>query len=350
VKNGFRVAYDFVSAMFGLDEKDAANTTAKVRVIGEKIGAELQGIPWQSIASKVWSDINTAFSHAGNFVDALFGSSTRVEYDSMLRMNRIVADDRSIGQKIGSTISSAIAKIDWKEFGSFLSVGATKLFTEFSVALNELTKRGDSNRSALEEAIISFVEGIDKDALAESIKGALGAIADVIAQTFGTLLNKAFDELLSDPSGFINGYSNLTPSTASDPSMIGGSDSVKGFGSGRENLFASKGMSLADNVADGLINELGARKPDISKAMTASFMDPFNIDVEGETGFDVHSPSKRTKKLGEYIVEGLTNGLNTAKIVVSNAMQEQDVGDIFLEEEIDCSEEILNFFDMQRTH
>ena len=323
VKSGFKVAYDFVSAMFGLDEKDAANTTAKVRVIGEKIGAELRGIPWSNIASTVWGDIKTAFSRAGNFVDALLGDETRVEYDSMLRMNKLVKDTRSFGTKLGARISEAIAGIDWKKFGSFLSTGVAKLFNEFSAMLNKLTERGSNNRSVLEDAIINFIEGIDKEALAESIKGALEAIAKVIAQTFGTLLNKAFDELLSDPSGFINGYSNLTPSTASDPTMIGGNDSAgKLFGSGHENLFASKGMSLADNVADGFTNEMEARKPDISKAMTASFMDPFNIEVEGETGFDVHSPSKRTKKLGEYIVEGLTNGLNAAQIVVSQAMQD----------------------------
>ena len=292
------------------------------RTAAENIKTALGNIGWGEIASNTWDVIKIAFKKTGDFVDTLLTSDNDSDAHWDPWVKRYVSNS-GIGTKLGRRISEAIAGIDWKEFGSFLSTGAAKLFNEFSAMLNKLTERGSNNRSALEDAIINFIEGIDKEALAESIKGALEAIANVIAQSFGTLLNKAFDELLSDPLGFVNGYSNLTPSTASDYTMIGDSNSAgKLFGSGRENLFASKGISLADNVADGFTNEMDARKPDISKAMTASFMDPFNIEVEGETGFDVHSPSKRTKKLGEYIAEGLTNGLNAAQIVVTKAMQD----------------------------
>lgn len=200
VKSGFKVAYDFVSAMFGLDEKDAANTTAKVRVIGEKIGTELRGIPWSNIASTVWGNIKTAFSRAGNFVDALLGDETRVEYDSMLRMNKLVKDTRGFGTKLGARISEAIAGIDWKEFGSDLSAGATKLFRAFTDMLNELTEPSKNpaktGKSVLQDAMESFMSGVNWNELAESAKDAAVAAFTALGQTLGKALTSGIAAVL----------------------------------------------------------------------------------------------------------------------------------------------------------
>ena len=179
VKNGFKSAYNFVTAMFGLDEGDVASYDKKIRAIGSKIGSELRSIPWASIASQVWSDIKTAFSHAGNFIDALLGDETHVEYDSMLRMNRIVKDTRSFGTKLGARISEAIANIDWKQFATDIGTGADNLFTNIAGFFKKIRDDG-----TLTKAIENFFSGLPAD-LPDKIVSAAYEMLLTIGQAIG---------------------------------------------------------------------------------------------------------------------------------------------------------------------
>lgn len=179
VKNGFKSAYNFVTAMFGLDEGDVASYDKKIRAIGSKIGSELRSIPWASIASQVWSDIKTAFSHAGNFIDALLGDETHVEYDSMLRMNRIVKDTRSFGTKLGARISEAIANIDWKQFATDIGTGADNLFTNIADFFKKIRDDG-----TLTKAIEDFFSGLPAD-LPDKIVSAAYEMLLTIGQAIG---------------------------------------------------------------------------------------------------------------------------------------------------------------------
>ena len=303
IKSGFSVGYDFISALFGLDEKGAKNVDSKIREIGNTISRELQTIPWATIAADVWAKIKTAFSHAGNFLDALLHIDTNGLRGRALQ-EATDFNAMSFGSRLGATISKAIAGIDWKQFGSDFSTGATNLLNVFSDALNELTKKGkNGGNSQLETAIQNFIDGIDKPALAQAIKGSLEAVAKVIAQTFGIVLNEAFNDLFSDPTGWAEG-----PSFMGDP-LMGDYGSAKPVGYGRADLWASKGRTLADSLADGTINELNARQSDLSTAFKNAFVDPYMIEVEGEEGFDTGSPSKRTKSLGEWVMQGFLNGI-----------------------------------------
>ena len=312
VKKGFKIAYDFVSAMFGLDEKTAADTNAKIKKIGEKIGGELQKIPWASIASDVWGKIKTAFSYAGNFVDALLNYDTSTALTNFDERAMREFNKQSFGYKLGDRISKEIAKIDWKQFGTDLSTGASNLLKNFSDALNQLTKRNDAtHRSPLEDTLIKFFEGIDKEQLAESLKGTLTAIAKVIVQTFQTVLNEAFNTLLSDPSNYVNGYSDS--SFAADPTMGAGSsigmNRNQNGDSGSSNWFFGKGKKLADSLVSGTTGELNAKQTILSDAFKDAFVDPYMVEVEGTNGFDVGSPSKRTEKLGTNVMQGFLNGI-----------------------------------------
>lgn len=265
----------------------------------QSIKTALGEIDWFGIASETWEAIKLAFSKTGSFLDALFSEEISDEMKSKADGsaywqsavdNANAFNGQSLGAKIGSRISQAIATIDWKQFGSDLSKGATNLLNNFADALNKLTQKGDNGRSPIEDAIVSFIEGIDKDALADSIKNALRAVADVIVQTFGTVLNEAFDALFSSRPLTVDDMQ-------SDPTMVHSWD--------------SKGAKLADALADGYINESKKREGDVKGAMTATFMDQYENAVEGSNGFDIGSPSKRTEKLGGYVVEGFTGGLES---------------------------------------
>ena len=318
VKGGFKVAYDFVSAMFGLDESTAADTDKKLKKIGEQIGGELRAIPWATIASDVWANIKTAFAHAGNFLDALLHENTNGLRGKKLE-EATAFNAMSFGEKLGTRISRGIAAIDWQQFGSDLGAGASNLLKTFSEALNKLTTKDKiTGNSPIEQALKDFIEGINKEELGAAIKDSLRALADVIAQTFGVVLNEAFNDLFSDPGSYINGYTEST--FAADPLMGAGSSSgmagkkISGAGqmlggAGRADLWASKGKTLAKSIVDGTVNELNASQSVLSTAFKNAFVDPYMIEVEGEKGFDVGSPSERTKDLGSWAMQGFMNGL-----------------------------------------
>ena len=205
VKKGFKIAYDFVSAMFGLDEKTAADTNAKITKIGEKIGGELQKIPWASIASDVWGKIKTAFSHAGNFVDALLNYDTSTALTNFDERAMREFNKQSFGYKLGDRISKEIAKIDWKQFGTDIGKGATKFFTAFAEMLNKLNENG-----TVSKAIADFLDGINKNGtLPQSVGRALGELASIFANNFATLLGSALTQVLPNVMiGFFDGLKN----------------------------------------------------------------------------------------------------------------------------------------------
>ena len=158
VKKGFKIAYDFVSAMFGLDEKTAADTNAKIKKIGEKIGGELQKIPWASIASDVWKKIKTAFSHAGNFVDALLNYDTSTALTNFDERAMREFNKQSFGYKLGDRISKEIAKINWKQYGTDLGNAARNFFINISEFFRKLNEDG-----TVTNAVKEFVRSLPKD-------------------------------------------------------------------------------------------------------------------------------------------------------------------------------------------
>lgn len=157
-KKGFKIAYDFVSAMFGLDEKTAADTNAKIKKIGEKIGGELQKIPWASIASDVWGKIKTAFSHAGNFVDALLNYDTSTALTNFDERAMREFNKQSFGYKLGDRISKEIAKINWKQYGTDLGNAAKNFFINISEFFRKLNEDG-----TVTNAVKEFVRSLPKD-------------------------------------------------------------------------------------------------------------------------------------------------------------------------------------------
>ena len=315
VKNGFKVSYDFVSAMFGLDENTAADTDKKIRKIGESIGGELQKIPWSSIASDVWSKIKTAFSHAGNFVDALLNEDVDSARSIDEAYERLKFNNQSFGTKLGTRISQAIAGINWKQFGTDLSTGATNLFNNFADALNKLTERDDAlGMSKLQYAVQQFASGVDWKALTESMASAAHAAFVALGQTLGQAMMSGISSILTGVDPYKENMSATDLGTLE--ALVGGAgQAFGGFNpeskdkTGKANSWVSKGKTLASSIVAGAVNELDASQSVLSTAFKNVFVDPYMVEVEGQEGFDVGSPSKRTEKLGNNVMQGFLNGV-----------------------------------------
>lgn len=191
VKSGFKVAYDFVSAMFGLDESTAADTDKKIKAIGTKIGSELRDIPWATIASDVWSKIKIAFSHAGNFLDVLLSEDLSNKWGNEL-YEAAKFNNMSFGEKLGTRISQAMAGINWKQFGSDLSLFATNLFRTIADFFKAMKDNGE-----LKSAVEGFFAGFNTNAdeLAKAAVDAMGSFFTALADAFGAKIQEAIGGL-----------------------------------------------------------------------------------------------------------------------------------------------------------
>lgn len=164
LKNALSASGSFVDALLnetidpekaGMSGEYLAKVTAfNQQSIGAKLGTRIQeafeSIPWEAIASDLWSAAQTAFAGTSDFVSALLGV-TKEDIAS--------ADNNSaiaIAKKLGQVISDAVAKIPWGDFGSALSDGVVNLFNAIAAYFKEAREQGE-----LQEAISSFFNNID---------------------------------------------------------------------------------------------------------------------------------------------------------------------------------------------
>lgn len=229
--NLFTMGQEFVN---NFDEKEAAKS----------IGAALGKIKWNEIASQAWTLIKSAFAKTGSFLDALLNEDLSDKWGNEL-YEAAKFNNSSFGTKLGKRISQAIAGINWKQFGSDLSTGATKLFNAFADALNELTKHDEGQKSKLQLAFEDFFSGVDWDGLKNAIVSAAKASFVAIGQALGEALTSGFSSILWGVD--FNDYENWTDSDyATMEAVLGGAGSAPGgynpnkkSGNGLADLFSA---------------------------------------------------------------------------------------------------------------
>lgn len=140
-----------------------ADTTLGER-IGKKIHDAFKAIPWDSIASDLWTAARTALTNAGDFITSLFDvTDADVEASGG---NKALAT----GRKIGELIANAIGKIDWAEFGTQFSETVTSLFDTLNGFLQGIGKAGEGeSKSKLQTAIEEFFGHIEWETVTSSI-------------------------------------------------------------------------------------------------------------------------------------------------------------------------------------
>lgn len=96
------------------------------------------------------------------------------------------------------------------------------------------------------------------------------------------------------------------------------------------NIISSTGTSMSDaikdaytdigrNVPDGLIKGL-EEKADAPVKATMDIAEKMQDAITGSQAFDIHSPSKKAEKYGEYIDLGYANGIDGKKNIVVSAL------------------------------
>ena len=296
IKLAFKKAGDFLNVLFGDDEvktsthripaglkgvyavtDDLAKTVSKHietdnsslgTKIGNRIREALSQIPWKSIGEELWTSAKAIGTNIVDFIASLFAVSD--EDIKAAGGNRLIA----IGAKIGETISSAFAKIDWEQFGTDVGTGADNLFAAISKCFQTIRDNG-----TLKNAVDTFFGAIPDD-IAESAANA----ADNFLKKLGkALLKKLWENIKAD----LRDIGKLLVPELNDPNFGAGRDpeskarAYEAMGGGVlpqsvvKELYGQGndvGEGILDSVADGYVDKSKTRKKNIEDANEDTFI------------------------------------------------------------------------------
>lgn len=208
-----------------------------------------------------WDAIATTISNFVNtFVDTIYTFLTTVDWVEL-------------GTKVGKTISDAWTGIDWAKAGATLG----EFFKAFFDFIGKTIENIDWQE--IGEDIKNFLLGIDWAGVAKSFSEAAGAIFGAAFGALWGFVKSAWDDFI----GYWKGY-----------------------------LEDKSGWEIIKGLWNGIIDAISG----IADWIYENIFIPF---VEGFTSaFGIHSPSTVMEEMGEYIVNGLLNGLkNTWDSIVS---------------------------------
>lgn len=238
--------------------------------VGQKINDAMQSISWDKIQ-------NTARNIATNIAQFLNGFIKTTNWNQVgntfaqgintaiyFAYNFVTTFDwKQFGKAIGDSINGFFNNIDWKTAGQTLSEGIKGVFDSIDMALEEI------DWQQIARDVEEFVKNIDWSGVVQSFFRGLGAAFGGFALFLGTLISDAFN--------------------------------------GIEDYFNNKIEECGGNVVAGIFKGIGDAIVGVGQWVYDNIFKPF---IDGfKSAFGIHSPSTVMEEQGNFIVEGLKNGL-----------------------------------------
>ncbi|MGN0494086.1 MAG: hypothetical protein ACI4F7_10600, partial [Acutalibacteraceae bacterium] len=274
----------------------------------DKIGADI-GKSIQSIFDSV--DFETAGENIGLGINSIITLIT--EIDKQINFG-------NAGMKLAAGVNTAFSTIKWSEMGSMLINGfndAVAFLSEFIGNINwqnvgagimtsiktALIGDGEGNGgidwAELGQLLYNTLDGAIRFAFglltsvdwAETIQGLLGGIGEALANAdlagilvdLTGLLASVVAEIPSILAGLIGGIADLLAGLFKSI----GWDGIAGFFEGIGDALANVGNWLKENVVDPVVNSV-------------------------KQLFGIHSPSTVFEEIGDFVIQGLFNGISDA--------------------------------------
>lgn len=234
----------------------------------------------ETIQSINWGEIGTLIASFINGIDwkgvgdALFGSFVAVINATIdLVYNFIVETDwRSLGEALGSSFSNALISIDWAAAGRRAGEAFKSFFSFIAETIENMDWYG------IGQKVKEYLVNVDWNGVADSFFEAFGAAIGGFASFLIGLISEAWQSVVD---------------WWHDVAYKDGQFTIQG---------------LLDGIVD-VIKTIGSW---IKEHVFEPFMNGFR------NAFQIHSPSKAMETIGQYIIEGLLNGLkNTWNSIAS---------------------------------
>lgn len=265
--------------------------------IGNKLNEAMEKIPWDKIqktAKKIGKGtaeflngaiVNTDWKQLGNTFAQGLNTVIYVGYNFTTTFNW-----KQFGTAIGNTINGFFENIDWVTIGKKVGEDIKGLFNTITGFFQTF------DWSTIIDGLIDFLANIDWPGVAKSMFEALGsACASFVnlGMIIGDYINKAFD--------------------------------------GIEQYFQEKIEECGGNVVLGILKGIGDAVLGIGQWIYDNIFLPF---INGfKEAFQIHSPSKIMEEMGQFIIEGLFNGLSdiweTVQSIFTNLVSK--IGEKFTE-------------------
>lgn len=203
-----------------------------------------------------------------------------------------------IGSQIGNGVNFGMSKLDqflsttnWKGIGTAITAGLTGFFSTFS--WSTLSSTVSHFISGAVQLITGLFKGVDWRSIPQGIIDAIGGIlkgfdyASVfgsVGELIGTAIASGIDLLKGLGDVLVNSWNSVVSYFSGYIDASGG-DIVLGLYNGIVNALKSVGSWIVNNIFKPFINGF-------------------------KSAFGIHSPSTVMMEMGQYLMEGLRNGIS----------------------------------------
>ncbi len=286
------------SAMAGIDWTNIKETAKKIAgSTATFINGFFVELNWYDLGNTISQGINTAISFVHTFVDTL--------------------NFKQIGEAVGTALSGAINGINWGEGGQSIGKAVTGIFE----ALNGFIKSTDWKAlgGGIITAIANFFKEINWGTIANTLSSACKGLLDTLTGAFqavdwaslpGYIVESVGDFFSTfDWSGVASSLGSLLGSAVKGAVELCGSiwDMLKEAWGDLTDYFSTYIEDAGGNIIAGLWNGITDALADVGTWITDNIFTPF---IDGfKEAFGIASPAKEMKPLGEFISEGLLEGI-----------------------------------------
>lgn len=319
LKIGFGKVVDFADALFGSsdgpeiiwDDGYVEPDTSLGQKIGKKLAELLSKINWQEFGEFLRTTANNLFDAINSFFQEL---ATPQNVDGVSKSKLQVAVESFFTGIDWYGIAASIVKAAWN---AFKTIGETLLnvlvdafrdpeYIQKQIYDEAVSGFVGASTALSEETVEQFYESFKKTVMDES-----GNVKSEFKYQIGLVLGEgAVAALESGEDMSSQLFAALNSGLGNDPDIAFAKQQLNGAIDRITEGSGDKGTELADSIVDGLTGELDSRKQEVTDAMEGALLEPYETNVEGTPGFDMGSPSKRTRELGKNVVLGFTGGLS----------------------------------------
>lgn len=241
--------------------------------IGKKLNEAMNSIPWD----KIQSTAKSIGTNIAQFLNGFIATSDWKQVGNTFAqgINTVIYLGQSFvktfkwenfGKAMGDGLTSFIKNIDWRALGDTLSSGIKGIFDTITGFCETF------DWSVVINGLLDFIKGFDWNGVSDAIFKALGSACASLVN-LGMVIGEKINEAL---------------------------DSAKSF-------FQKKIEECGGNVVLGILKGIGDAVIGIGQWIYEHIFKPF---IEGfKNAFGIHSPSTVMEEQGNFIIEGLKNGL-----------------------------------------
>lgn len=250
--------------------------------IGEKLNEAMNNIPW----NKIQSTAKSIGTNIAQFLNGFIGTTNWKQVGNTFAqgINTVIYLGQSFvktfnwenfGKAIGDGLTSFIKNIDWKALGDTLSSGIKGIFDTITGFFETF------DWSVVVNGLLDFIKGFDWNGVSDAIFKALGSACASLVN-LGMVIGEKINEAL---------------------------DKAKVF-------FQEKIQECGGNVVEGIFKGIIEALGNLGQWIIDHIFTPF---INGfKKAFGIHSPSTVMTEQGNFIMQGLLNGITN---LVDNVKQ-----------------------------